>query len=104
MLAKGVMSMRNKLRMTGNNYQTFRGLSEKWKRAAEYCVFLPNVLYGVHKGYTFAMVLLLKSQKTIVERMTFYSADARMLTTDYVSMRAKNAAMWKDVFMEDIEG
>ncbi|GIR97205.1 MAG: hypothetical protein CM15mP100_4250 [Alphaproteobacteria bacterium] len=26
-----------------------------------------------------------------------------MLSADYALMRAKNAAMWKDVFMEDIE-
>ena len=26
-----------------------------------------------------------------------------MLSADYTLMRAKNAAMWKDVFIEDIE-
>ncbi len=49
-------------------------------------------------------MVLPKSQKPIIERIAFYYADARMLTTDYVSMRAKNAAMWKDVFMRDIKG
>ena len=87
----------------GQQLSKFRGLSEKWNRAAEYCAFFPNVLYGVHKDHTFAIVLLPKGQKTTIERIAFYYADAQMLSADHTLMRAKNAAMWKDVFMEDIE-
>ena len=42
-------------------------------------------------------------QKTIIERIALYYADAQMLSADYASMRAKNAAMWRGVFMEDIQ-
>ena len=60
----------------GQQLSKFRGPSEKWSRAAEYCAFFPNVLYGVHKDHTFAIVLLSKGQKTITERIAFYYADA----------------------------
>ena len=49
------------------------------------------------------MVLLPKGQKTTIERIAFYYADAQMLSADYAVMRAKNAAMCEDVIMEDIE-
>ncbi len=30
-------------------FPVFGGLSKKWDKAAEYCAFFPNVLFGVHK-------------------------------------------------------
>ena len=87
----------------GQELSKFRDLSEKWNTAAEYCAFSPNVLYGVHKDHTFASILSPQGQKTTIERVAFYYADAQMLAAAYASMRAKNAAMWKDVFMENIE-
>ena len=75
----------------------------KLNRAAEYYAFFPNVLCRDHKDNTFAVVLLTKGQKTTIGRIAFYYVDEQMLSADYALMRAKNAAMWKDVFMEDIE-
>ena len=86
----------------GQQLSKFRGLSEKWNRAAEYCAFFPNVLYGVHKDHAFSIVLLPTGQKTTVERIALYYANEQMLTENYAFMRAKNAKMWKEVFIEDI--
>ena len=86
----------------GLQFAAFEKLSEKWDKAAEYCAFFPNVLYGVHKDHAFAIVLVPTGQKTTVERIALYYADQQMLTEDYAFMRAKNATMWKEVFIEDI--
>tara|TARA_B100000963_G_scaffold26465_1_gene19768 strand:- start:4783 stop:5118 length:336 start_codon:yes stop_codon:yes gene_type:complete len=48
----------------GQRLSKFKALSEKWKRAAEYCAFFPNVLYRVHKEQTFANVLIPKDRKS----------------------------------------
>ena len=87
---------------TGKQFASFKGLSKKWNKAAEYCAFFPNVLYGVHKDHAFAIVLLPTGQKTTVERIALYYSNQQMLSEDYTAMRAKNGAMWKNVFKEDI--
>ena len=76
----------------------FRGLSEKWNKAAEYCAFLPNVLYGVHKDHIFAIILLPKGQETTIERIAFYYADAQMVSADYPLMWAKKRRCGKMCF------
>jgi len=87
----------------GRSFPAFDGLGEKWDKAAEYCAFFPNVMYGVHKDNAFAIVLVPTGQKTTTERIALYYADEAALGTDYAEMRATNAAMWKQVFVEDIE-
>ena len=47
-------------------------------------------------------MLVPTGQKTTVERIALYYAIQQMLTEDYAFMRAKNATMWKEVFIEDI--
>ena len=47
----------------GQQFPAFDGLSEKWDKAAEYCAFFPNVLYGVHKDHAFAIVLVPTGRK-----------------------------------------
>ena len=86
----------------GLQFAAFEELSEKWDKAAEYCAFFPNVLYGVHKDHALAIVLVPTGQKTTVERIALYYANEQMLTENYAFMRAKNAKMWKEVFIEDI--
>lgn len=86
----------------GRQFPSFDGLAPKWDKAAEYCAFFPNVLYGVHKDHAFAIVLVPTGQKTTTERIALYYADEAALGPDYAEMRATNAAMWKEVFVEDI--
>lgn len=86
----------------GRQFPNFNGLTSKWNTAAEYCAFFPNVLYGVHKDHAFAILLIPTSQKSTNERVALYYAHEDALGTDYADMRKKNAAMWKDIFMEDI--
>jgi len=65
----------------GRSFANFPNLSEKWDTGAEYVSFFPNVLFGVHRDHAFAI----------------------LLESTGADMREKNAAMWKEIFVEDIE-
>ncbi|MBO6853393.1 MAG: aromatic ring-hydroxylating dioxygenase subunit alpha [Marivivens sp.] len=79
-------------------FPDFKNLSEKWNEGAEYVAVYPNVLLGVQRDHAFAIVLEPKAQDRTVEHIHLYYAEPK---TDE-GMRAKNAALWKTVFEEDV--
>ncbi|WP_187431597.1 Carnitine monooxygenase oxygenase subunit [Roseobacter fucihabitans] len=82
----------------GSVFPDFDGLSVKWDTAAEYITGFPNVLLGVHRDHTFAIILEPQGpEKTREHVHIFYTTP----DTDPV-LREKNAKLWKDVFLEDI--
>lgn len=83
---------------TGRVFPDFDGLSAKWDTAAEYVAVYPNVLLGVHRDHTFAIVLVPEGCDRTVEHVHLYYATPD--TPD--DLRLRNAAQWKDVFVEDI--
>ena len=87
----------------GRQFPAFDGLSKKWDLAAEYCALFPNVLYGTHKDHFFAIILTPVGQHRTHERISLYYADEAVTGPDYADMRAVNAKMWKEVFVEDIQ-
>ena len=87
--------------LTGENgaqFPDFDALSDTWDTAAEYITLFPNVLFGVHRDHTFAIVLEPKGPEQTVEHIHLYYAD----TATDPDLRARNTAQWKDVFEEDI--
>ncbi|MEM1302472.1 MAG: aromatic ring-hydroxylating dioxygenase subunit alpha [Pseudomonadota bacterium] len=82
----------------GPAFPDFAGLSDKWTEGAEYIAVYPNVLLGAQRDHAFAIVLEPKAHDRTVEHIHLYYASD---TTDPVA-RTKNAALWKDVFKEDI--
>lgn len=82
----------------GQVFPDFDGLSEKWDTAAEYITVYPNVLLGVHRDHTFAIVLVPESPDQTVEQVHLYYAQP---DTDE-ALRAKNTRQWKEVFVEDV--
>ena len=82
----------------GLSFPDFDGLSDKWDTAAEYITAYPNVLLGVHRDHTFAIILRPHGTERTVEHVHFYYARP---DTD-ADLRARNTAQWKDVFEEDI--
>lgn len=99
---QGTMVYNPSLSEDGRSFHNFADLSEKWDTGAEYCALFPNVLLGVHRDHAFAIVLLPQTQEQTIERITLYYADEAALTDTYADMRETNAAMWKDIFVEDI--
>ncbi|MEL6922301.1 MAG: SRPBCC family protein, partial [Pseudomonadota bacterium] len=83
-------------------FSNYPGLSDKWDRCAEYIALYPNVLLGVHRDHRFAIVLVPNGAGQTVERIALYYASEEMLGDDYAELRAKNAALWKGIFEEDI--
>ncbi|MEX0311889.1 MAG: aromatic ring-hydroxylating dioxygenase subunit alpha [Tateyamaria sp.] len=87
--------------LTGDDGQTFpdfENLSDMWDTAAEYITLYPNVLLGVHRDHAFAIVLVPQSPGQTVENIHLYYARP---DTD-ATLRARNTALWKQVFEEDI--
>lgn len=82
----------------GQRFPDFEGLSDKWDTAAEYISAYPNVLLGVHRDHTFAIILMPQGPGKTVENVHLYYA---VPDTD-PALRTRNTEQWKDVFKEDI--
>ncbi|NOR32831.1 MAG: Rieske 2Fe-2S domain-containing protein [Sulfitobacter sp.] len=82
----------------GAKFPDFADLSAKWDTAAEYVTAYPNVLLGVHRDHTFAIILVPDGPEKTTENIHLYYAEA---TTD-PELRARNTDQWKQVFEEDI--
>lgn len=91
-----------KLVVDGRRFDNFSGLSPKWESAAEYVALYPNVLLGVHRDHTFAILLDPVAADRTVERVELYYAGAEMASPALASLREAHRAMWKEVFEEDI--
>lgn len=79
-------------------FPDFAGLSDNWIEGGEYLTVYPNVLLGVQRDHVFIIVLEPQSHAKTREHIHLYYAQPK--TDD--SLRAKNAAQWKEVFEEDI--
>ena len=82
----------------GAVFPDFANLSSKWNEGAEYVALYPNLLLGVHRDHAFAIVLEPIAQARTREHVHLYYARP---DTD-AELRARNAAQWKEVFIEDI--
>ncbi|MEM7255907.1 MAG: aromatic ring-hydroxylating dioxygenase subunit alpha [Pseudomonadota bacterium] len=84
----------------GEVFPDFDGLSDKWDTGAEYIAVYPNVLLGVHRDHTFAIVLEPVALNKTVEHIEIYYAQPKDKLPD--ELINKNSVQWKDVFVEDI--
>ncbi len=82
----------------GEVFPDFESLDQKWDTAAEYISVYPNVLLGVHRDHTFAIILEPQSTEKTVEHVHFYYA----APNTSAALREKNTQQWKLVFEEDI--
>lgn len=83
---------------SGQTLPDFAELSEFWNEGAEYITVFPNVLMGAQRDHAFAIILEPKSTQQTIEHVHLYYAS----TTIDQGLRVKNAALWKEVFEEDI--
>ncbi len=86
----------------GRRFPAFDGLDPKWDKQAEYTALFPNVLLGVHKDHSFAIVIEPKGPTQSVEHVEIFYAQPHVAEAEWQAMRDKNATMWKQVFEEDI--
>lgn len=83
-------------------FPDFSDLTDTWDTGAEYITVFPNVLLGVHRDHTFAIVLEPKEQGKTQEHVEIYYASEHSLEEKFADIRAKNSTQWKEVFKEDI--
>ena len=86
----------------GRRFQDFPDMPEKWDGAAEYVALYPNALLGVHRDHVFAMILMPQDVARTEENVAIYYADATMTGAARADLRARNAAVWRAIFEEDI--
>ena len=83
----------------GSKFPDFPNLSEKWNEAGKYITVTPNVMLGVQRDHVFAIILEPKGPRETHEHIhLFYASDDTSK-----SLREKNSAQWKLVFIEDID-
>lgn len=80
----------------------FAALSDKWDTGAEYIALYPNVLLGVQRDHTYAIVLEPVDCEHTVEHIELYYSEPAETTHEFDSLRGSNAQLWKTVFEEDV--
>lgn len=80
----------------------FDGLSDKWNEGAEYVALYPNVLLGIQRDHTFAIVLEPVDHERTVEHVELYYSQSPTETPELEDLRVENGSLWKTVFKEDI--
>lgn len=83
-------------------FADFQGVSDVWDTAAEYIALYPNVLMGVHRDHTFAIILLPEGIGRTEERVAIFYADQAAISESQAAARRENTERWKVVFREDI--
>ncbi len=87
---------------SGRSFANFDNLDAKWDTSAEYIALYPNVLLGIHRDHTFAILLQPLDHQHTIEHIEIYYAKKSSITTDMGDLRQKNAELWKSVFLEDV--
>ncbi|HKK37046.1 MAG TPA: aromatic ring-hydroxylating dioxygenase subunit alpha [Paracoccaceae bacterium] len=83
-------------------FPDFPGLPSRWDRAAEYAALFPNLLLGVHRDHVFAIRLEPLGPDRLREHVSIRYAAPEAAGPDFAPPRARNAALWREVFEEDV--
>ena len=87
---------------TFNDLASIDQLDSKWATGAEYIALYPNVLLGVHRDHTIAIVLEPVAKDHTIEHVGFFYTQECAISESFASLRKKNRDLWKLVFEEDI--
>ncbi len=84
-------------------FPDFEDLPSKWDRAAEYVALYPNVLFGAHRDHVFSIRLEPVGHDRVREHVElYYTTEEAARGEAFAEARARNAALWKTVFAEDV--
>ncbi|SEW29381.1 Phenylpropionate dioxygenase, large terminal subunit [Cognatiyoonia koreensis] len=86
----------------GEVFPDIPNVDDKWKEGGEYVAVYPNVLLGVQRDHTFAIVLEPVDTEETHEHIALYYAVSPQDSPELDALRDKNGALWKTVFAEDI--
>ena len=85
-----------------NDLGSMEKMDSKWETGAEYIALYPNVLLGVHRDHTIAIVLEPVAKDHTIEHVGFFYTPECAASEGFASLRKKNRDLWKVVFEEDI--
>lgn len=83
-------------------FPRFAEQSEQWATGAEYPILFPNVMIGLHNDHVFGFIVEPVGPEQSREHVQIFYADPEAVSEDWAERRAKNAAQWKEIFIEDI--
>ena len=87
----------------GKSFPDFKGVSDKWNAQSEYISFFPNVLLGVHRDHSFAMLLMPQGPEQVLERVALFYSNADIDSPEWHDMLQENTRIWQGVFSEDVK-
>lgn len=90
------------LEVDGARLPDFKALADKWDTGAEYITVFPNVLLGVHRDHSFAIVLEPLAMDRTREHIEIFYAAPEAIDDGYAAIRQENTRLWKEVFAEDV--
>lgn len=86
----------------GTSFKDLAVLSDQWDSGSEYVALYPNVLLGVHRDHTFAIVLEPLSMGETLERIALFYTKECATEDAFKSLRESNKQLWQSVFEEDV--
>ncbi len=86
----------------GLRFPDFDGIGGQWQAAAEYLSFFPNVLFGVHRDHTYALILEPVAVDRTIEHFRLFYTEAGASNPDFEELRRENLRLWSLVFNEDV--
>lgn len=99
---QGTLVYRQLKNDVGASFPDFPDLSDKWQEGAEYIAVYPNVLLGVHRDHTFAIVLQPIDIDRTIEHVEIYYAEDISGDAGLRELNGTNAEQWRTVFEEDV--
>ena len=84
-------------------FPDFEKIGEQWQAGAEYIALYPNVLLGVHRDHTFALILEPVSVELTTEHIALFYTEEGAADERLDELRRKNTKLWEGVFREDIQ-
>lgn len=86
----------------GSSLPNQPGLGDYWLHGAEYVSLFPNLLLGLHRDHFFAIRLEAQGPARTVEHLHFYYLGEGADAERFAPLRAANARIWRQVFVEDV--
>ncbi len=88
--------------INSKNLPVFSNLSSDWKKTAEYVVFFPNLMIGIHPDHAWFLISEPITVTTSKERLIFYFVGEESLTPQFDELREAVIKRWDRINREDI--
>ncbi len=99
---QGTVVYQPMLDSAGRRFHQLTDLSDKWQTGGEYLSIYPNLLYGVHRDHSFAVITIPQNVDNCYEQGELFYFNQEAVSDDYSSLRQRMMENWYQVFKEDV--